>query len=91
MPVRKGIRQTLRPLPRRHSAVLVQLYRAVAVLHELHRRRLSFGLTVVNPARRRICPGRAADKAQREKGRATAQAKRNGAPVANVAQTLPIQ
>jgi len=34
---------------------------------------------------------RAADKAQREKGRATAQAKRNGAPVANVAQTLPIQ
>jgi hypothetical protein len=34
---------------------------------------------------------RAADKAQREKGRATAQAKRNGARVANVAQTLPIQ
>jgi integrase len=34
---------------------------------------------------------RVADKAQREKGRATAQAKRNDAPVANVAQTLPIQ
>jgi integrase len=34
---------------------------------------------------------RAADKAQREKGRATAQAKRNGASVANVAQTLPFQ
>ena len=34
---------------------------------------------------------RAADKAQREKGRATAQAKRNGASVANVVPTLPIQ
>jgi hypothetical protein len=34
---------------------------------------------------------RAADKAQREKGRATGQAKRNGAPVSTVAQMLPIQ
>lgn len=34
---------------------------------------------------------RAAEKAQREKGRATAQAKHDGASVANVAQTLPIQ
>jgi hypothetical protein len=34
---------------------------------------------------------RAAEKARREQGRATAQAKHNGAPVADVAQTLPIQ
>jgi integrase len=34
---------------------------------------------------------RAADNVQREKARATAKSKRNGAPVANVAQTLPIQ
>jgi hypothetical protein len=34
---------------------------------------------------------RASDKVQREKGRATAQAKRNGVPVANAAQTLPVQ
>jgi integrase len=34
---------------------------------------------------------RAADKAQREKGRATTQAECNGAPVANVAQTASVQ
>jgi hypothetical protein len=34
---------------------------------------------------------RAADRAQRENGRATTPAKRNGAPVANVEQILPIQ
>ena len=34
---------------------------------------------------------RAADKAQRETARGTTQAKRNDAPMANVAQTLPIQ
>jgi hypothetical protein len=34
---------------------------------------------------------RAADKAQREKGRATAQANHEGAPVANVVQTATVQ
>ena len=34
---------------------------------------------------------RAADKAQCETGRATAQAKRDGAPVSNVAQTASVQ